>query len=336
MRALAAASMFSGSFPKTELRRCIEELTFVYPRAFSHPTRLGIAEAYVSTIAPKADIQIATSFETVRPTALLSGKKFYFGQHFEPYFASEFPDSSYASAIAHQSYHLGFNLIANSSWLRNKLQSEVCGARVDLCPNAIDHTVFCGDPKPPATLEKLVVISYGGRSAEWKGFREMAEAIGLVRARSPQVLIDWRVYGDALLPPGNRVAPYTHLGFLQAPELAKAYRGADILLSASWYESFPLFPIEAMACGLPVICTQPGTEEYAIARETAEVVQPRSVSSIAEGLDRLVHDPEYRHRLAVAGNRISKEFTWERSAAKLESILMREQTADDSCGARSE
>jgi glycosyltransferase involved in cell wall biosynthesis len=111
------------------------------------------------------------------------------------------------------------------------------------------------------------------------------------------------------------------LGFLLQPQLAEAYRSADILLSASWYESFPLFPLEAMACGLPVITTQQGTEEFATPGVSAEVVRPRDPPSIADGLVRLITDASYRSAIAVEGNRASKAFTWNASAKRMESLL---------------
>lgn len=139
----------------------------------------------------------------------------------------------------------------------------------------------------------------------------------------PNIEIEWLVYGDALLPSNNEVAEYKHLGFLNPSQLAAAYRDADILLSASWYESFPLFPIEAMACGLPVVTTSFGTEDYAVHAETAEIVYPRNVSSIANGLIKLVQDVGYRDQLAKNGHAKSKEFTWNRSVDTMENILLR-------------
>jgi D-inositol-3-phosphate glycosyltransferase len=77
-----------------------------------------------------------------------------------------------------------------------------------------------------------------------------------------------------------------------------------------------------MACGLPVITTGLGTEEYAIAGETTEIVAPRDPKSIAAGLVRLIRDSGYRRRIAGAGNEISKQFTWERSVSRIEQILL--------------
>jgi glycosyltransferase involved in cell wall biosynthesis len=182
--------------------------------------------------------------------------------------------------------------------------------------------VFVGQPKPETGSDKVRIISYGGRLAEWKGFREMAAAVRIARMRLPQTNIRWQVYGTSVLRPDNPIAPYEELGFLKQSELAAAYRNADILLSASWYESFPLFPLEAMACGLPVITTQYGTEEYAVHGVTAEVVQPRNEQSIADGLIRLIRNRSYRSEIAMRGHKASKKFTWDASVSRLEQILL--------------
>jgi glycosyltransferase involved in cell wall biosynthesis len=322
--------IFSGkiSDPK-RIRRIVDASCMAAPSLFSHPARLGLVDAYVRDTAPLADVNIATSFETARPVSLLPGRNFYFAQHFEPFFKNESADPDYVDLVARQSYRLSLTLIANSSWLREMLESEA-GRSVNLSPNAINHEVYLGQPKPPRLNEdRVIIISYGGRNAVWKGFREMAHAVSLARAQMPGIDLEWRVYGDAILPPENTIAPYTALGFLVPDRLAEEYRRADILLSASWYESFPLFPLEAMACGLAVITSQLGTEDYAQHGVSAEIVDPRSPESIAEGLIRLVKDREYRYRVAMEGNAVSKQFTWSRSVTTFEAILLGSNTGKD-------
>lgn len=294
-------------------------------RLFSFEIRRAASLLHLRDSIPAADVTMATSFETALPTSVYgSGRKFYFAQHFEPYFKGETDSPALAEIDALTSYRLGLRMIANSTWLKNKIESEVKGARVELCLNAIDHGVFYATGQiPPRPIDsEVIVISYGGRDAEWKGFREMAEAVSLARKSLPDVNLRWQVYGDALLPPNNEIAPYEPLGFLVKSRLADAYRAADIMLSASWYESFPAFPLEAMACGLPVITTPYGTEDYAIPGETAEVVEPRDPAGIARGLLRLIRDRDYRASIATRGSEKSRELTWEKSAARLEEILV--------------
>lgn len=288
---------------------------------FAYPIRLALFEGYAASRAPVADINIATGFETARPTALLPGRNFYFCQHYEPYFCNELPDSEYARFVAEQSYRIGLQLIVNSSWLENKLKLAAPDASISVCPNAIDHSTFYGTERRPRLAQEISVISYGGRDAVWKGFYEMAEAMSIARKALPDWKIDWKVFGECLLPPNNDIAPYTYLGFLPPSLLRTEYQNADILLSASWYESFPLFPLEAMACGCAVLTTASGTEEYAAHGVTAEVVPAKSPNEIAQGLIRLIKNPEYRKRLSLAGQEASKRFEWQRSVARLEAIL---------------
>lgn len=286
----------------------------IYSSAWRYPRFVKVADG---------TLVVATSFITALPAKLIAGEKaYYFAQHFEPLFKNESRDPPLAEEQARLSYHLGLNLIANSTWLRRQMEAELPGRRIEWCPNAIDLSVFCGRPKSrDRASRRCVIISYGGRNAEWKGFADIARAVRIARDRRPGVELVWRVFGSAILPPSNTIAPYEALGFLTGKDLAAAYASSDVLLSASWYESFPLFPLEAMACGVPVVTTQAGTEEFATADVTAEIVAPRSPESIAGGLLRLIDEPEYAHRIATAGQAKSREFTWQRATDRMEAIL---------------
>ncbi|HSW19836.1 MAG TPA: glycosyltransferase family 4 protein, partial [Ramlibacter sp.] len=224
---------------------------------------------------------------------------------------------------AELSYGLGLRMIANSPWLASVLSDKHGLASVPVCAGAIRQDTFVGEPKPRRRSDELHVISYGGRNAEWKGFREMAEGMKLARARNPRFKFRWSVYGNVLLPPDNSIAPYDALGFLDQRSLAKAYGEHDALLSASWYESFPLFPLEAMASGLATIATRIGAEAYAEDGKTVHVVEPRSPEAIASALERLAVDEPYRFSLATAGKQQALEFTWPKAIARMNDILQR-------------
>lgn len=296
----------------------------IFPDEIQSGLSLMYVRELLQTVLPPADVTIATESRAALAVSLYgTGRKFYFAQHFEPYFSVDMSNPGLWEYGARQSYRLGLRMIANSSWLQGKLQQEI-GSEVALCPNAIDHSVYSGSPKTGALGSEVRVISYGGRHAKWKGFREMAQGIQLARKRLPGLRLRWLVYGPCILEPSNSIAEYEALGFLQPPDLAKAYRDADILLSASWYESFPLFPLEAMACGLPVITTQYGTEEFAFPGKTAEVVQANDPESIAAALIRLITDAERRHSIAADGNELARQFTWQKSVARMESLLFAE------------
>ena len=271
-------------------------------------------------VVPPADVTLATSFDTALPVHLLgSGRKLYFAQHYEPFFAgeSDFPALAETDALASYGYP-GLSVIANSSWLAAELKTRH-GIDAPVCVNAIDQGAFFPEGQPPDPAERFVVISYGGRDARWKGFAEAAEAVRTARASIPN--LEWRVYGDALMPPDNAVAPYVPLGFITGAALRRAYSAAHALLASSWYESFPLFPLEAMACGAAVVTTPLGTEDYAHHGENALVVPAREPAAMAAALVSLHRDETLRRTLVAAGLETARRFTWERSVARMAELL---------------
>jgi hypothetical protein len=95
------------------------------------------------------------------------------------------------------------------------------------------------------------------------------------------------------------------------------------VLCPSWYESFPLPPIEAMASGTAVITTPYGTEDYAIDGHNAIVVRPRVIADFVAALDGLVRLPELRNQLARNGRAMAESRTWEVAVKAREELLWR-------------
>ncbi len=78
-----------------------------------------------------------------------------------------------------------------------------------------------------------------------------------------------------------------------------------------------------MACGLPVIATIYGAEDFVIPQQTAAVVVPRDVVSIASELERLITDQSDRIGIATKGFEIAKKFTWHNASARLSDIIFK-------------
>lgn len=115
------------------------------------------------------------------------------------------------------------------------------------------------------------------------------------------------------------------LGQVNDEYLPYLYSQALIFSFVSLYEGFGLPILEAMACGTPVI-TSNITAMPEVAGNAALLVNPYDIKSIADGIMQLVNNDELRKQLSVQGLARAKEFTWDKTANLIKSIL--EQAAN--------
>ncbi len=102
-----------------------------------------------------------------------------------------------------------------------------------------------------------------------------------------------------------------------APEehLPALYNGASLLTLPSMYEGFGIPPLEAMACGTPVVVSNISSLPEVVG-EAGELVDPNSVDSIADGLLRVLTDRKLQEGLSQLGRNRAKQFSWETCARK--------------------
>jgi glycosyltransferase involved in cell wall biosynthesis len=103
-------------------------------------------------------------------------------------------------------------------------------------------------------------------------------------------------------------------------ELVDYYRRATCLLFPSFYEASPLPPIEAMACGCPVVASNiPSLKERC--GDAALYCDPHSVDSIEQTLEHLVDDENLQDKLRTLGYERAAAFTWEKCARRVLEVI---------------
>lgn len=98
------------------------------------------------------------------------------------------------------------------------------------------------------------------------------------------------------------------------------FRSADAVACTPWYEPFGIVPLEAMACGVPVVAAAVGgLTDSVVDHGTGLHVPPKDPAAIAEAVAMLLASPALRAKLGRAGERRAKaRFSWNRVAAETE------------------
>ena len=152
-----------------------------------------------------------------------------------------------------------------------------------------------GNWKPGARSLKLVIA--GGRGWLYEEIFARVEALGL--------------QGDVLFP-----------GFVADEDLPALYNLAEAFVLPSLYEGFGLPPLEAMACGTPVVTSNVSSLPEVVG-DAGLMVEPADVESLAAAIERVLEDGGLRREMVQRGLARAKEFTWERAARRLLGVYTR-------------
>jgi type III pantothenate kinase len=209
----------------------------------------------------------------------------------------------------------------------------VPSAKIHVVPCGVDTTHFT--PVGPADSRMRPRLLVVGRMVERKGFddaiRALAELPGaeLVVAGGPPA---GRLADD---PEARRLTQIgTELGVAerlvltgQLPHYAMPglYRSADVVLAVPWYEPFGITPLEAAACGRPVVASATGgLMDTVVDGETGILVPPRDPSALARAAAALLADRETAARWGAAARaRAVEQYDWSIVVAQTEAILER-------------
>jgi len=105
-------------------------------------------------------------------------------------------------------------------------------------------------------------------------------------------------------------------GFVPHQTLAALYRMATVFAFPSLYEGFGLPPLEAMACGTPVLTSRISSLPEVVG-DGALLIDPYSEEEIAGGIARILDDEDLRRRLVERGLERAASFSWQRSVRQI-------------------
>lgn len=111
-------------------------------------------------------------------------------------------------------------------------------------------------------------------------------------------------------------------GYVADEDLPALYSGASLFAFPSLYEGFGLPPLEAMACGTAVLCSNTSSLPEVVG-DAALTLNPTDVEALREGLRRLLADADLREDMRERGIQRAAGFSWERAAAETYQLYQR-------------
>jgi glycogen synthase len=241
-------------------------------------------------------------------------------------------------------------IIYASRYLQRQLPSKAEATTVHL---GIDLNAFAAEgPREPRLLSlRRPIVFHPARLLRWKGCDVGVRALARVRAElgsgtlvlcaSENIVDDasevrtYRAELEGLAHELGVSDGVTFMGFSR-PEIAAAYRAADLI----WYpttddEPLGLVPLEAMACGVPlVVSASGGMLETVDDAETGLIVAKGDPVELAAAAVRLLTDAAMRATVVAGGRTKSHAFSNERYVENLRSLYQRHAVGSRAAGAR--
>lgn len=226
--------------------------------------------------------------------------------------------------------------------LRRRNSTGVIWDCVDLerfCPAAPRPEVLqrYGIPAP-SEFVNLLTLGRIGHDAAHKGYERLLEVFIAIAAELPSLRLIFAGRGDLIPQLRERAAArgladrVVFTGAIHESDLADVYRSAHIFSLVSDRgkgrgEGIPLTPLEAAACGVPIIVgNDDGSQEAVVADYNGFVVPPRDPLAHAEAIRVLARDADTRNRMAAgARERIEREFSYATFRDKHRAFLGRYQ-----------
>lgn len=266
-------------------------------------------EALVAALRELDAIKVATWWKTaphVWRASVARGVPVYFVQDIE---TSYYPDNPLVQGQVLDTYRNEFRYLTISGWNRDRLAE--LGLDAELVAPGIDLDTF----RPLGRERRTDMLLAAGRTNYLKNLDLTLDGWRLLANPRPEMCL-FGIEPELGARHGAR--------YVEAPtdaELNELFNEATIFLQTSRHEGFALPPLEAMATGAAVVCTDAhGNRDFCEDGVNCLMPDP-TPESVRGAVERLLGDPGLRERLGRAGIATAAEYAWERRIDQLESVL---------------
>ena len=244
----------------------------------------------------------------------------------------ELPQPSVGLALwawAFQGMLKAARIIANSYSTRNDILrfSNYDPASIAVIPMAVEASFAplanqhrLAEVRRKYRLPNSSLILHVGHCQERKNIKGLLQALALLRKTDEGRKLILAQVGGRFSPQQRRLIDRLGLSeavvqvlYAAADDLPALYNLADVFVFPSFYEGFGLPPLEAMACGTPVVCSNVASLPEVVG-DAALTVAPDDTEGLAAAIARVLDDPALADDLRRRGLERARQFTWERCA----------------------
>lgn len=264
----------------------------------------------VAELAGIDAIKVATWWNTGAPVweaSVLRGVPVFFVQDIE---TSYYPDDEHTRHAVLAGYRQEFRYMTISGWNADRLGE--LGLEATLVAPGIDLQTFRPLPGSERRDDMLLAL---GRTNPLKNLPLTVDAWKVLPQPPPELCL----FG---IEP--ELGEQTGARYVLSPsdeEVNELFNEATVFVQTSTHEGFCLPPLEAMATGGAVVCTDAhGNRDFCVDGENCLMPEPVA-GAVSAAITKLLADPDLRARLGEAGRRTAQNYAWERRIDELERFL---------------
>ena len=214
-------------------------------------------------------------------------------------------------------------LLANSQFTRQEMRRAY-----DVDAPVCHYGVNIEDFRPIQGISKGNHVISVGEMTPRKGFDFLVESLGrLPPNKRPELVLvcnfvspEEREYVEALA--SQRDVKVRILVSLNTGQLAQQYNEAQLCVYAPVHEPFGLVPLEAMACGTPVVGVSEGGVRESVRHNETGLLTQRDPRQFAQAIADLLDDPARRAQFGARGREyVENQWQWKRSVNQIEQFL---------------
>jgi glycosyltransferase involved in cell wall biosynthesis len=198
--------------------------------------------------------------------------------------------------------------------------------KISVIYNGIDHSIF--KPYNIKLLDKPYIL-YVGSERPRKNLSRLFESFAKLKGEFPELKLvkvgtsgrsgKYRKETMRILDSLGLTGDVIFVEYVTELDLAYYYSSANLLAYPSLYEGFGLPPLEAMACGCPVVTSNKSSLPEVVG-EAGMMVNPYDTDSLAQAMRRVLTDNKLRDEMVRKGLEQSKRFTWEKAAEQTQGV----------------